>query len=56
MTTSVGYYNHMCIKLKTGQVGKSYMYVWANNAQLSIQVHYVVYLHDCFLEEKSHST
>ena len=25
-------------------------------AQLSNQVHYVVSLHDCYLEEKSHST
>ena len=39
MTTSVGYHNHMCIKLNIGQVDKSYMLVKANNAQLSIQVH-----------------
>ena len=52
----MGYHNDMCIKLKTGQVDKSYMYVWGNNAQLSMQVHDVVSLHNCSQEEKSHST
>ena len=48
----------MYITLKTGQVSRHIKHVgnWANNAQLSIQVHYVVSLQDCCLEENSHST
>ena len=48
----------MYITLKTGQVSRHIIHVgnWANNAQLSIQVHYVVSLQDCCLEENSHST
>ena len=47
MTTGVGYHNHMRKKLKTGQVDKSYMLGRGNNAQLSIPVLCVVYLHNC---------
>ena len=50
--TGVGCHNRMCIKLKTIQVDKSYI----SNAQLTIQVHYFVSLHDCCPKKKPHST
>ena len=51
-TTGVGCHNRMCIKLRTIQVDKSYI----SNAQLTIQVHYLVSLHDCCTKKKPHST
>ena len=59
MANTVGYHNYMFIKLKTlvNSIDNSYMLVIEQRkAQLSNQVHYVVSLHDCYLEKKSHST
>ena len=56
MANSVGYHNHVCIKLKTGQVHRQFIHVGNSEqrkAQLSNQaVHYGGFLHDCCPEKK----
>ena len=60
-TIGVGYHNHVCIKLKTGQVHiRQFMHVGNSElriAQLSNQaVHYAGFYMIAALRKKSHST